>query len=303
MTERRPKDGGSPMRTLMRGVGFGCALVLAGAFGLAACQRQAEAPSEQASAPSNAEREAELAAQQLAALGGPANASQRALYEGEFQASGGIDALGEGEGGGAEGAWELRLLADYAQFARPGLGEDGAIPGEREYHERGMRVVAGPLTVTIMQQQCSASGLELGYVAYVLFEGVSYQGCARRGIDEGQRPTWASVLPELMPAIDACMGRVTERPARVTFASSLDEGQVMVRIRESDGARRECIASASGGDVAVFEPISDLDRRAGESDPEFQRGGGEPRAQSCRTVEPALARSGEQIGWLIRRSC
>jgi hypothetical protein len=291
------------MRTLMRGIGLSCALVLAGAL-LAGCQRQAETPAEQNTAPSNADREAALAATQLAALGGPANAAQRALYEGEFQASGSIDALGQGEGGaGGEGAWELSLLADYAQFARPGLGEDGAIPGERDYHERGMRVVAGPLTITIMQQQCSASGLELGYVAYVLFEGVSYQGCARRGIDGGQRPTWASVLPELLPAIDACMARVSARPARVTFASSIDEGQVMVRVRESDGSRRECIAAAGGGDVALYEPISDLDRRAGESDPEFQRGGGQPAARQCRTAEPAVARSGEQIGWLIRRSC
>lgn len=289
------------MRALMRGVGMGCALMLT-SLGLSACQRQSEAPSETSAQPSNAEREAELAAQQLASLGGPANAQQRALYEGDFQASGSIDALSS-DGAGAEGAWELRLMNDYAQFLRPGLGEDGAIPGERDYRERGMRVVAGPLTITIVQQSCSASGVELAYVAHVLFEGVAYEGCARRGIPEGARPTWASVLPELLPAIDACLARVTSRPARVTFATSLDEGQVGVRLREADGARRECIVNAAGGDIAAFEPISDIDRRAGEGDPEFQRGGAEPRAQQCRTVEPAIDRSGEQLGWLIRRSC
>jgi len=284
----------------MRTRGLICALMLAAA--LTACQRQQATSEDTPAAPSNAEREAELAAEQLAALGGPANATQRALYEGEFQASGGIDALGSGEGGeaSAEGAWELRLLTDYAQFARPGLGEDGGITGERDYRERGMRVVAGPVTITIMQQPCSASGLELQYVAHVLFEGVAYQGCARRGIDEGARPTWASVLPELIPAIDACLQRVTSRPARVTFATSLDEGQVSVRLRESDGARRDCIASASGAEVAVFDPVSDLDRRAGEGDPEFQRGGAQPRG-SC--VEAATGPGGASLGWLIRRSC
>jgi uncharacterized membrane protein len=287
------------MRALIRGLS--CALVLA-ALGLSACQRQSEAPSETTAPPSNAEREAEIAAEQLAALGGPANAQQRALYEGEFQASGGIDAL-SAEGAGAEGAWELRLLSDYAQFSRPGLGDDGAIPGDRDYRERGMRVVAGELTITIMHQACTASGVELQYVAHVLFEGVAYQGCARRGIEDGARATWASVLPELIPAIDACLTRVSARPARVTFATSLDEGQVSVRLRDADGARRECIASASGAEVAVFEPISDLDRRAGEGDPEFQRGGNEPRAGNCRAIEPAIGRGGEQLGWLIRRSC
>jgi uncharacterized membrane protein len=287
------------MRTLMRGVGWSCALMLTTLAGLSACQRQAEAPSETNAPPSNEEREAALAAEQLAALGGPANAQQRALYEGEFQASGGIDALAS-DGASAEGAWEMRLLTDYAQFSRPGLGEDGGITGERSYYERGMRVVAGPITITIMQQPCTASGIELPYVAHVIFEGVSYEGCARSGIEEGARVTWASVLPELIPAIDACLTRVTARPARVTFATSLDEGQVSVRLRDADGARRECIASASGGEVAVFEPISDVDRRAGEGDPEFQRGGAQPRGQ-C--VEPANGPGGEQLGWLIRRSC
>ena len=288
------------MRALIRGVCLGSALAL-GAVALASCQRQGDAPSEVASAPTDAEREAEMAAEQLAALGGPASPEQRALYEGEFQASGGIDALSSTEAS-AEGAWELRLLTDYAQFSRPGLGDDGGIPGERDYRERGMRVVAGAVTITIMQQPCTASGIELPYVAHVLYEGVAYQGCARRGVAEsGERATWASVLPELIPAIDTCLTRATSRPVRVTFASALDQGSISVRLREANGSRHDCITS--GGEIAVYETLSDLDRRNGEGDPEFQRGAAAPRAQTCRSVEPAMSRSGEQLGWLIRRSC
>lgn len=282
------------MRTVKRGVTFGCALLLAAALGLSACQPQGEAPTETGMTQTDAEREAALAAEQLVALGGPANAEQRALYEGEFHASGGLD---PNSGEGTEAAWELRLLSDYAQFARPGLGEDGGIPGDRDYRERGMRVVAGPLTVTIRREACTASGLELEYVASVLFEGVAYEGCARRGIDDGARSTtWASVLPELLPAIDACLQRVTSRPARITFASSIDEGQVMVRIRESSGIRRECIADASGSSVSVYEPVSDLDRRAGEGDPEFQRGGSQPSGRCVTAAQGGL-------GWLVERTC
>jgi uncharacterized membrane protein len=284
------------MRAPIRGACLGWALVF-GALGLSACQREAAAPSEEAAPPTNAEREAEIAAEQLAALGGPANAEQRAAYEGEFQASGGIGGLND-----AEGAWELRLLTDYAQFSRPGLGEDGGVAGGRDYRERGMRVLAGPLTITIMQQQCtSASGVDLPYVAHVLFEGVAYQGCARRGVDEGERPTWASVLPELIPAIDVCLERAVSHPVRITFASALDGGEVSVRMREANGSRHECIVS--GGAVVVYETLSDIDRRGGEGDPEFQRGGAQPRAQNCRAVEPAFDRSGEHLGWLIRRTC
>lgn len=281
------------MRTLIRGALMG--LVLSAAV-LSACQRQTPTSEEGPSTPTNAEREAEIAAETLAALGGPANAEQRAAYEGEFQASGGIDALGN-----AEGAWELTLLNDYAQFTRPGLGEDGGIPGERDYRERGMRVVAGPLTVTISRQACTASGVELPYTAHVLFEGVAYQGCARRGVIEGERPTWASVLPELMPAINVCSQRASSQPARITFASALDEGEVLVRVREANGSRRECIVT--GGAVSVYEPLSDNDRRSGEGDPEFQPGASRPAARNCRSVEPAVDRSGEQLGWLIRNSC
>jgi uncharacterized membrane protein len=287
------------MRTLIRGVWLGSALALS-ALSLAGCQRQGETQSEVASQPTDAEREAEIAAEQLAALGGPANAQQRALYEGDFQASGGIDTGGAETG--AEGAWELRLLGDYAQFSRPGLGDDGGIPGERDYRERGMRVVAGAVTITIMQQPCTASGIELPYVAHILFEGVAYQGCARRGVNEGgERATWASVLPELIPAIDACLTRTTSRPVRVTFASQLGEGEISVRLREANGSRHDCITS--NGEISVYETLSDLDRRSGEGDPEFQRGEAAPRAQNCRTAEPAVSHSGEQLGWLIRRSC
>jgi len=286
------------MRIFIRGVCLGSALIL-GAWALAGCQRQGAAPSENAAQPTDAEREAAMAAEQLAALGGPANAAQRALYEGDFQASGGIDADG-GETG--SGAWELRLLNDYAQFSRPGLGDDGGIPGPRDFHERGMRVVAGAVTVTLMQEPCTASGIQLPYTARVLFEGVSYQGCARRGVNEGSEgATWASVLPELIPAIDACLARVSSRPARVTFASALDEGETSVRMREANGSRHDCITS--NGQISVYETLSDLDRRSGEGDPEFQRGAARPRAENCRAAEPAVSNSGEQLGWLIRRTC
>ena len=281
------------MRTLIRGALIGLAL---GAAALSACQRQAPTSEEGETSPSNAEREAQIAAETLAALGGPANAEQRAAYEGEFQAVGGIDALGN-----AEGAWELTLLNDYAQFTRPGLGEDGGIPENRDYRAGGMRVVAGPLTITISQQACSSSGVELPYTAHVLFEGVAYQGCARRGVIEGERPTWASVLPELMPAINTCAERASSTPIRVTFASPLDEGEVLVRVREANGSRRECIVT--GGAVSIYEPLSDDDRRNGEGEPEFQPGSARPSARNCRTVEAAVDRNGAQLGWLIRKSC
>ena len=285
------------MRTAIRGCGFGAAILLAGLLALSACSPPSQAPSDSTvTTPSNEEREAAIAAQQLAELGGPADAATRANYEGDFQASGGLDSDND------EGAWELSLLNDYAQFTRPGLGDDGGIPGDRDFHEHGMRVIAGPLTITILQRPCQAGATQQPYVAHVLFEGVAYDGCARRGAQQGERPTWASVLPDLIPAIDACLTRVSSRPARVVFAGAIDEGQTNVRLREADGSRRECIVDASGA-VSAYDPISDIDRRGGEGDPEFQRGGAQPRAERCRTITQATGRDGAALGWLLRRSC
>jgi hypothetical protein len=278
-------------------VGLACALALLGA-----CQRQQASAPEQTEAEGTdvAALEASQAAEQLAALGGPANAEQRALYAGEFEASGALGGVGAGEG-----AWELQILNDYVQFTRPGLGQDGGIPGQRDFRERGMRVVAGPLTITLRAEACNLpNGVALPYSAHVLFEGVAYQGCAKQGISAASRASWATVLPDLLPAIDACLARVTEKPARVTIASVMEEGVVSVRLREADGGRAECIASSNGGTVSTYSTIADIDRRNGESDPEFIRAPGPPpSAQPCRTVEPVEAADGARLGWLVRRSC
>jgi len=267
-----------------------------------ACNRQqAEAPPAAEEGVQDVEAlEAAAAAEQLAALGGQANADQRVLYEGDFQASG---ALGDVAAG--EGAWELQLLGDYASFVRPGLGQDGGIPEDRQYRERGMHVVAGPLTITIKAEACTLpNNVSTQYSAHVLFDGVAYQGCAQRGVGAGPRASWASVIGEMLPAIDACLTRVTAPPARVTIASALDDAIISVRLRENDGGRAECLVTADGRQISAFEPVSDLDRRSGEGDPEFVRAPGPPpRTQPCRTVEAVDGADGARLGWLVRRSC
>lgn len=277
------------------------AALLAGAA-LSGCNRAApDAPGATTEAADDAEAiQAQQAAAQLAALGGAANAEQRALYEGDFQASGALGDVALGEG-----AWELQLLSDYAQFVRPGLGQDGGLPDARDFHEKGVRVVAGPLTITIRHEACELpNGVHTDYNANVLFEGVSYQGCAERGVSNRPRATWASVVADLVPAIDACLARATAPPAVVTIASALDEDVVSVRMRQANGRRDECLVSSDGQRVDAFEPVADMDRRSGEGDPEFVRAPGPPpREQPCRGVEPVDAPNGARLGWLVKRTC
>jgi hypothetical protein len=300
---------------------WACAVAVAAtaALGLAACERRAPPGPTAADGKDSQDRQRIQAQQQLASLGARASGATRALYEGEFTASGSLEL-----GTPGEGAWVLHLLDDYAQLERPGLGEEGGPTTARDYREQGMRVTAGPLIITIRAENCPLpSGDTLPYTASVLFEGFSYQGCARRGVATGvDRGTWASgVLLDLLPAIDACLRRAESRPARVTIASNVGDGEVSVRLRQADGGRYACNVTADGSRIITYDPLLDSDSLHGEGDPEFVRApGNPPRASNCRSITevtapapPAPAAPDDAgkiqqsppttIGWLIRRSC
>jgi len=289
------------MRAMARPMRAAAAVIAVCAV-LGACQQQAgktQAGEEDAASASDGQQN-EQADQALAALGGPASTEQRALYRGDFTASGDLEGVGDGEG-----AWQLQLLGDMAHFVRPGLPDELNQAGARQYRAQGMHVRAGPLAITVKAEECPLSnGRTLPFSAQVLFEGVTYQGCADSGIAEGGGPTWASLLPQLLPAVDACLARAQNRPARVTLASVVGENQAGIRIREADGGRYGCTVSVSGEGQAAYDPLLESDRLIGEGDPEFVRAPGTaPTPTRCRSVNEAIAGEGEVIGWLVRRTC
>jgi hypothetical protein len=246
---------------------------------------------------------------ELADLGGPASADVRALYAGEFQSFGVLSGVGEGD----EGAWELVLSDEFAQFVRPGLQDVVSYSVAREIFAKGARANAGPLTITLAQAPCALpNGTALDYTASVVFEDIVYEGCARRGVTApGERLTWAVALPELLPAINACLDRQEGRRATVTVASLLPPEQdgaqlVTVRLREADQTRRECLATRDGTEVRSFEyvPESAGEGRGGEGDAEYTRAPGPaPREGQCRAVEAVPGVGGAPSGWLMRRTC
>lgn len=288
------------MATPMRAAA--AALAVSALVAGAGCQRQEGAQTQGAETAESAGEDEHTAQadQALAALGGPANAEQRALYRGDFTASGDLEGVGDGEG-----AWQLQLSSEYAHFVRPGLQDELNFTEQRQYRAQGMHVRAGALAITLKAEECPLSnGRTLPYSAIVLFEGVSYQGCAAPGISEGAGPTWAALLPQLLPAIDACLDRAQNRPARVTLASMVGDGQIGVRIREADGGRYGCTVSTTGEGAPAYDPLLDSDRLIGEGDPEFVRApADQPTASRCRSVSEATGPEGEILGWLVRRTC
>ncbi len=195
---------------------------------------------------------------ELSALGPVATPDVKSLYDGEFEAV------------GSEPFWRLDLLNEWASFTRPGLQDVGGLPTRRDYRAQGARIVAGPLVITLRAGACQhESGETFPYKAEVDFEGVSYDGCARRG-DTAQSANWAAKIEELIPAIDACLAKVDNKPARVTIAYAEDD-KISVRLLDAEGGRYECKTASTGGPVQYWDTIADRNVLQGERDPLFTR--------------------------------
>lgn len=256
---------------------------------------------DQAQKPPGAENGAEsggLSQQDLRAVkprpesfGAAATGETRAFYEGEFEAV------------GTEPDWKLTLLDDVVTFTRVGLEEVVALPSGRDIRQQGALVEAEPLMIVLRAGACEhASGEILPYTATVQFEDVAYEGCARRAA-AGATPSWTAILPELLPAIDACLGRIEAAPARVTIAYLTGDGTVSVRLRDADGGRYECTATTDGASISAFEPISDRNVLDGESRPLFTRAPSAPPEGSCYANETAADAAGAALGWISERTC
>lgn len=241
------------------------------------------------------------AAKELAALGPPAGLDVQAMYQGPFEAV-----------GSDEPYWQLDLLDEWASFKRPGLTEVGGLPSQKDYRAQGARIVAGPLVITLRAGECvhnpnesdPSKAEKYPYKAQVEFDGVSYDGCARRGgAKDNASDTWTASLSELLPAIDACLAKIEDTPAEVTIAYTLDNGQTSVRLRDSEGGRYECSATLDGAQIDYWGALADRDVMQGEGDPVFLRGAAKPAKSNCTTVEPAKSADGKTIGWLQRTSC
>jgi uncharacterized membrane protein len=207
---------------------------------------------------------------------------------------------GEFEAVGEEPYWTLDVLKDWVSFARLNLPGVGALPSTRRYGALGMTLDAGPLSVALTAGPCKTSaGDAHEFNAAVRHDGVLYQGCARRLTGERVSAGWASNLPELMPAITSCLGRVKAGPAQITIAYQDTEGEISVRLLESDGGRYECITRKAGAEIRYFDVIGDQDTLDGERDPLFTPAPGLPRTGPCFVTEPAP----DGLGSLTRRVC
>jgi uncharacterized membrane protein len=228
-------------------------------------------------------------------LGPAASGDAAAQYQGSFEAF------------GLEPDWRLDLLEGWANFSRTGLEDVGGIPGERAIRARGAMVDAGPLVITLQAETCDygASGQQLPYKVSVFYEGVTYDGCARPVADEGASAAgagWAVRLPQMLPAVTACLTRAGEA-ASVTIAYEIEDGAVVVRLRERDGGRYECNVLPDGASITSYEPIGDRNVLQGEREPTFYPAPETGPTGACFTSQEVLGADGAPLGTLVRRTC
>ncbi len=121
-----------------------------------------------------------------------------------------------------------------------------------------------------------------------------------------QNANWAAKLDDLIPAIDACLARAENKPARVTIAYAEDDKLISVRLLDAEGGRYECKTRPTGGAVRVLGYAGRPERSAGRA-----RSHVYARACSCRKAskegcqksDPAKAADGHDLGWLTRSTC
>jgi uncharacterized membrane protein len=257
-----------------------------GALLLAGCdffkKEEAEAPQIQTSAPSVAPTPLE---------GAPADDATRAQYAKGFNAY-----------GLEEPFWTVEVTEGWATFTRPGLESVEGSPTQT-VTTAGASVKFADAELRLSAKACTDStGRSLPFTAQVYYDGGVYSGCAQQGAGVGSGD-WTAFVPEMLPAIDACLARTAQKPVQVSFAYQADEeGGVAVRLRDAEGGRYECVAAADGSEVSSYEGLLDTDVLDQEGRVTFTRRPDAPPPTSCPPT-PLKAANGSVVGTVTRRTC
>ena len=116
---------------------------------------------------------------------------------------------------------------------------------------------------------------------------------------------WVHWLPELLPAIRACVGRVPGSDPFVTMAWPMNKGRLAVRLATRDSQRFECLVQDFTDSVVVetFAPLASDDVNTRERHPVFLLPGAPPLEGECWVWEQAEDPDGLVLGVLGYSTC
>jgi uncharacterized membrane protein len=190
--------------------------------------------------------------------------------------------------------------------------------------------VAGELVAVLAEERCAdtmagAEGqTEFAFRAQVTEPGGrKLQGCCRAGLEGAGTPAaselatapvadfaakreedWARHLPDLHPAIRACLEKTPGHSPYVTKAWPMNQGMVGVRTRSGDGDWFHCIAQSDGRAVDRFDSLPRTEPPApGENLVLFTPAGQAPRPGNCWEHERVLGDAKKLVGYLSYNIC
>jgi hypothetical protein len=107
---------------------------------------------------------------------------------------------------------------------------------------------------------------------------------------------WESRLPDLAPALRACLLAAPAGSA-VVLAWPMNHGQAGALLRLPAGGREECVADAMTGAIALRRTVPEAERRSGEDERRFtlERG--------CVDARRVDGKDGAVLGWLGYPGC
>lgn len=116
---------------------------------------------------------------------------------------------------------------------------------------------------------------------------------------------WVHRLPDLLPAIQACAGRVPGNDPFVTMAWPMNKGRLGVRLASRDSQRFECLVQDFTDSVVVetFEPLAPDDVNTLERHPVFLLPGTPLLEGECWVWEQAENPEGRVLGVLGYSTC
>jgi len=175
------------------------------------------------------------------------------------------------------------------------------------------------LVIALREEACRstmADGPALGWQAILsLRPGEALSGCCtvQAGFDTRTAPLadpgrksaddWARLLPELLPAMSACLASAAGRAKWVAHAASNSHGAATVRIVETSGNVVDCEVDLDGKGPARSSPAT-IDAAAPASgQPLFYPARDPPPMVSCGKLERVGTRNGAIAGYLHYDPC
>ena len=170
------------------------------------------------------------------------------------------------------------------------------------------------LILTAREEACTSAAAGAGTHRAIMSirAGEAVTGCclARAGYDARIAPVanlatkgaedWSRRLPDLLPAINACVAREGARLKAVADASPQGSGAVKVRLLSTTGAVLDCSVDATGRGTPSLAVVADAPRPGG---PLYYPPRDPPPLVSCGKLERVLTPRGALAGYLHYDPC